>query len=156
MILISTAFHDGGMIPQKYTGFGEDVSPEFRIIDIPEGTVSFALSMVDLDVPLRKCFYHWLIWNVPPVDVIPGGLPPGALIQKPFVACQGTAWGKHCYRGPKPPFFIRREHRYVYAAYALDCQLSIPENSDYKALFRAMDGHILAKARINGRFKHRR
>lgn len=153
MIVKSTAFQNNGMIPRKYTGFGEDISPELTIADSPEGTVSFAIILDDLDVPWTKVFTHWIIWNIPGTNLIPEGLPKGDVIHKPIEACQGTAWGKHCYRGPKQPFFIRKEHRYVFNVYALDCQLDISEQSDRKILLGAMKGHILEKAQIIGRYK---
>ena len=71
MIVHSNAFDDNGMIPQKYTGFGEDVSPEFILTDRPENTVSIAISLDDLDVPFCKEFNHWIIWNIPGTEVIP-------------------------------------------------------------------------------------
>ena len=154
MIIASTAFSDNGIIPNKYTGFGEDVSPEFKITDAPENTVSFAIILDDSDVPFMKIFTHWIIWNIPKTDIIPEGLPKGAVIHEPFNACQGAAWGKHCYRGPKQPFFIRNEHRYTFTVYALDCQLDISEKSDRNNLIDAMRGHILAEAKLTGR--HRR
>ena len=36
MIVSSTAFENNGIIPQKHTGFGEDISPELTITDVPE------------------------------------------------------------------------------------------------------------------------
>ena len=65
MIVSSKAFENNGMIPQKYTGFGDDLSPEFIITDVPEEAVSFAIILDDLDVPFRKSFTHWIIWNIP-------------------------------------------------------------------------------------------
>lgn len=153
MIVSSTAFKNNGTIPPKYTGFGEDVSPDFTITDAPEATVSFAVILDDSDVPFCKIFTHWIIWNLPNTGVIPEGLPKGAVIHEPVEACQGSAWGKHCYRGPKQPFFIRNEHRYVFTVYALDCMLSISENSDRKNLLDAMSGHILSEAKITGKHK---
>ena len=38
MFVSSTAFENNGMIPRKYTGFGEAVSPELIITDVPENT----------------------------------------------------------------------------------------------------------------------
>lgn len=153
MIVTSTAFTDNGMIPRKYTGFGEDVSPDFRITGAPQETVSFAIVMDDLDVPFRKSFTHWIIWNISKISEIPEGLPKGALIHNPINACQGNAWGRHCYRGPKQPFFVRKEHRYTFYVYALDCMLNIPESSDKAALLKMMNGHILAETSITGRYK---
>ena len=36
MIVSSTAFENNGTIPRKHTGFGEDVSPELIMTDVPE------------------------------------------------------------------------------------------------------------------------
>ena len=152
MIVSSTAFENNGIIPQKYTGFGEDLSPELIITDVPKDAVSFAITLDDLDVPFRKNFTHWIIWNIPVTDVIPEGLPGGLVIHEPISACQGVAWGKHRYRGPKQPFFIRKEHRYVFTVYALDCRLELSEQSRKKDLMDAMRGHIVTETRLIGRF----
>lgn len=153
MIINSASFENNGSIPEKHTGFGEDVSPELNVSDAPEETVSFAIILDDLDVPFRKSFNHWIIWNIPKTKVIPEGLPKGTVIYEPFCACQGVAWGKHGYRGPKPPFFIRNEHRYVFHVYALDRWLDIPEKSRKKDLLNAMNGHVLAEARLIGKYQ---
>ena len=146
MIINSTAFNNNKTIPKKHTGFGDDISPELTIIDAPENTVSFAIILDDSDVPFCKNFTHWIVWNIPKIDIIPEGLSN-------VNACQGIAWGKHCYRGPKQPFFIRNEHRYIFKVYALDCKLNISENSNKKNLLNAMNGHILADAKIIGKYK---
>ncbi len=153
MQVSSKSFENGGIIPKKHTGFGDDISPELTFADVPEGTASFAIILDDLDVPFRKSFTHWIIWNIPKTDVIPEGLPCGAVIRKPFCAVQGSAWGKHRYRGPKQPFFIKGEHRYVFTVYALECALTISESSRKKDLLFAMHGHILGEARLIGKFK---
>lgn len=101
MIVSSTAFNDNGIIPVKFTGFGEDISPELTITDAPEEAISFAIILDDLDVPCNKEFTHWIVWNIPKTEIIPEALPKGAIISEPICACQGKAWGKHCYRGPK-------------------------------------------------------
>ena len=146
MIVGSTAFKNNGMIPQKHTGFGEDISPELIITDAPEDTASFAIILDDLDVPFCKRFCHWVVWNIPKTDIIPEGL-------KNISSCSGIAWGKHRYRGPKQPFFIRKVHRYVFTVYALDCWLDISEKSRKKNLLNAMRGHILAEASLFGKYQ---
>ena len=153
MVVTSSVFADNGIIPVKYTGFGEDVSPEFSIADIPESTETLTIILDDLDVPFTKQYTHWIAWNIPKVNVIPAGLPKGEKITFPISACQGIAWGKNGYRGPKPPFFIRNEHRYVFTVYALDCCLSIATESNKKDLLDAMKSHVLAEAQITGRYK---
>lgn len=148
MIVSSTTFENNGMIPQKHTGFGEDISPELIVTDAPEDTISFAIILDDLDVPFCKSFCHWIVWNIPQKDIIPEGL-------QNISSCSGIAWGKHRYRGPKQPFFIRKVHRYVFTVYALDCQLDISEKSCKKNLLDAMRGHILAEASLIGKYQRK-
>lgn len=148
------SFLNNEMIPKKFTGYGEDISPEFIIEDIPEGTVSFAIILDDLDVPLKKNYNHWIVWNIPKMEIIHGGLPKGGIINKPITACQGNAWGKQCYRGPKPPFFMKKAHRYVFYVYALDTKLALDINSKKNKLIAAMSGHILAEANLMGLYKN--
>lgn len=91
MIIKSRSFENNGMIPKKHTGFGEDKSPEFILNDIPDGAVSLAIIMDDLDVPLKGTFTHWLIWNISKTDIIQEGLPGGKEIEYPFSAIQGSS-----------------------------------------------------------------
>ena len=144
------SFSSNERIPKKHTGYGEDISPEFLISDIPAGTESFAIVLDDLDVPWKKDYNHWIIWNIPKMEIIPEGLPKGGNINEPITACQGNAWGKQCYRGPKPPFFMKKAHRYVFYVYALDTNLDLPVSSKKNNLIDAMNGHVLAEARIVG------
>ncbi len=153
MTLTSPSFADNAVIPKKHTGFGEDISPELVICNAPDDTISYAVILDDLDVPFTKSFNHWLIWNIPKTDVIPEGLPFGAVMKNPISAVQGKAWGRHGYRGPKQPLFIRNEHRYVFTVYALNVMLDISPDSDKKKLLSAMDGHILASDSLTGKYK---
>ena len=47
MQLTSTAFEDGGPIPTKHTGEGEDVSPVLHWTNPPDGTKAFATGAGD-------------------------------------------------------------------------------------------------------------
>lgn len=154
MKVSSKSFENNELIPKKHTGFGEDLSPEFQISDVPEGTVSLAVIMDDLDVPWTKNYNHWIVWNIPNTEIIPEGLPKGTEISEPIKACQGIGWGKNGYRGPKPPFFLKKAHRYVFYIYALDTELALPVKSKKKALLDAMKGHVLDRATLTGLYKN--
>src|SRR5450759_3293975 len=60
----STAFTPGKPIPVKYTGQGEDISPDLFWRDTPSGVVSFALVCDDPDAPAGT-WVHWTMWNIP-------------------------------------------------------------------------------------------
>lgn len=145
-------FSDYGKMPKRYTGYGEDVSPALDLEEIPQKTLSLAIILDDLDVPLVKNYCHWVIWNIPVTNHIPEGIPEGSSIIQPFSAIQGKAWGKHVYRGPKPPVFSKDPHRYRFAVYAIDTMLVLSADAGRSALLKAMEGHILAQAELFGSF----
>ena len=53
-----------------YNGFGctgDNVSPELRWEQAPKGAKSFAVTVYDPDAPTGSGWWHWVIFNVPPV-----------------------------------------------------------------------------------------
>lgn len=146
MNLISPAFLDGETIPKKYSQFGENINPPLTWNEAPDDTQSFALIMEDPDVPPAAgvpIWDHWIIWNIPAtLTVIPEAWS--------VVGIQGKGTRGMCeYSGPKPP---DREHRYFFYLYALDTLLPLVEGSTKPQLFEAMNGHILSKATLMGKF----
>jgi hypothetical protein len=78
LVMTTTAFEDGGIIPAKFAG-QMGVSPELKWTQVPMGTVSFALLMHDPDVALQRSTLdvtHWLVWNIPGTAT---GLPEGVM-----------------------------------------------------------------------------
>jgi Raf kinase inhibitor-like YbhB/YbcL family protein len=150
----SSAFEHNGFIPAKYTGRGEDISPELTITDISSDALSIAIIMDDIDHPLMGIYNHWVIWNIPVQTVIPENIPHGALVDSLDGAIQGVGYGKHRYRGPKPPSFLKEAHRYQFHVFALDCILAIDKNSKKKDLLVSMKGHILQYGSLLGKFKN--
>lgn len=140
-------FEDGGRMPDKNTAKGEDLAPEIRLENIPEGAVSLAVIMRDLDVPFAGNLCHWLVWNLPVDSIIAPTLPKGAVC--------GVAYGKNHYRGPNIPFFLKNEHRYRFVVYALDCVLDLSQKAGEKQLVNAMQGHIIGQAEITGVYSNR-
>lgn len=149
MTLTSPAFTEGGKIPSKYTCEGENVNPELNISGVPENAKSLVLIMDDPDVPefvrKEKMFDHWVVYNIPPTTTrIPENSQP-----------QGTP-GKNTsgdlnYYGPCPP---DREHRYYFKLYALNNDLSsLPKGASKKDVEQAMQGHVVAKAQLMGRYE---
>lgn len=139
--LTSPAFSDNGSIPDKYTCKGDNINPELNIKNIPEGTQTLVLIMDDPDAPAGT-WDHWVEYNLPVSSTIEEDSTPGE---------QGkNSWGTTGYRGPCPP---SGTHRYVFKLYALDTELQL-DNPDKKELEKAMQGHILAQAKLTGLSSH--
>lgn len=153
MIITLPQLSSDGWMPDFLSGYGEDMSPEMMIDDIPEAAVSLAIVMDDMDHPILPGFNHWTAWNVKPATRIPGALPKGRIVDEPIHIEQGVGYGKHCYRGPKPPF--NGNHRYRFTIYALDTMLTIGANSKKADLIKAMEGHVLAEAELIRRYQRR-
>lgn len=150
LTVTSYAFENGGKIPIQYTGRGKDISPDFRLSTISENGKSIAIIMDDLDAPVIGILNHWVIWNIPIQEIIPENIPHGAVVESLGNAVQGVGWGKHMYRGPKPPF---GSHRYQFHVYILDCKLDLSSNAGKKELLDAMNGHVIQYGCITGNFK---
>jgi hypothetical protein len=157
LTLTTPAFDDGGIIPNKYTQAAENgaaVSPKLVWTNVPDGVVSFALILHDPDTSLNKTtneVLHWLIFNIPgTARELPEGMPAQA--QMPDGSIQALNQGKKVgYRGmgaPAPGPY----HHYTFELFALDTKLSLGPDATKADVMKAMDGHILAKGVLEGRF----
>lgn len=161
LLVSSPAFVDMERMPDEYTGFGEDVSPELRLENVCAETESMVVIMDDLDIPVRGILNHWVIWNISRTEVIPRAIPAGenvVLSEKEKAkslrsAVQGVAYGKHRYRGPKIPFFLKNMHRYVFRVYCLDAYLELPASARKRDVEKAMEGHILQSGSLTGTYQ---
>ncbi|NLV35208.1 MAG: YbhB/YbcL family Raf kinase inhibitor-like protein, partial [Clostridiaceae bacterium] len=137
----SDAFENGGNIPVKHTGKGEDVSPSLMLDGICQDAVSMVVIMDDLDFPLGT-YNHWVMWNIPAsFSVIPEAVPKQTVVSSLGNAVQGKSnyGGKHYYRGPLPPF---GSHTYVFKVFVLDTMLELDSEAGKSQVMKAMDGHI--------------
>ena len=151
--MTSPSFADGGWISDRHAGYGEDQSPEFHIKGIDERAKTMVMMLDDLDHPLEPGYNHWIAWNITPTERIPGGIAKKSVVESPIHIEQGIAYGKHCYRGPKPPF--NWNHEYMFTLYTLDCTLEAGEKSKKENILQLAEGHILQKAELRGRYQRR-
>lgn len=127
-------------VPDECTCEGEDISPEIGV----QGLSATSMAVIVDDPDARSAFTHWIIWNIPPVDVIPGAIPKNATVNKPFSALQGTnSFGRVGYGGPCPP--PGKPHRYFFRVFGLDRMLDLKPGSSRQDLEKAMEGHVLQK-----------
>jgi Raf kinase inhibitor-like YbhB/YbcL family protein len=156
--LTSGAFADGGPLPSRYTcDYSAPTNPPLAISGVPEGTKTLVLIVDDPDVPKRLkpdlpaqadgVFDHWVLFNIP-VDTatIGEGDAPG------LRGASGTGKGEYVPPCP-PPQYEPSEHRYVFALYALDTELSLPEGASKQEVLDGMEGHIIAETKLVGRYK---
>ena len=148
--LTSAAFTPDKPIPVKYTGQGENVSPNLSWKDTPDGLVSFALICDDPDAPAGT-WVHWTMWNIPATSTgLAQGVPTNASL--PDGSVHGaTGAGTSGYHGPMPP--RGNTHRYYFRIYALDTMLSLPTSANRAQLDAAMRGHVLSQGQLMGTYQ---
>src|SRR5215831_9061191 len=151
-ILKSTAFENGAFVPRIHTCDGKDRSPALFWSGTPPKTAALALIVDDPDAPKKNCV-HWVLFDLPhDVTGLPEGVEPNPALETGGV--QGVNdFGNLGYGGPCPP---SGTHSYVFTLYALDQKLNLPSRSTRDALIAAMQGHILAQARLIGRYSRGR
>ena len=160
LLMTSTAWEDGGVIPDKYTaaaGTPTQPSPALSWSQVPPGTQSFVLLMHDPEPVLQKGskmdITHWLIWNIPGTST---GLPEGVMSGDLPDGTRQVSLRFNAYMGPGAP--PGPYHHYTFELYALDTKLDIPSGTPQDAaktrtaIVDAMDGHVLGKAVLVARF----
>ncbi|MGA9977476.1 MAG: YbhB/YbcL family Raf kinase inhibitor-like protein [Candidatus Sulfotelmatobacter sp.] len=156
LTLTTEAFQDGGIIPNKFTmaAEGTPVSPKLTWTYVPDGTVSFALILHDPDTSLTKTtneVLHWLIFNIPgTAHELAEGVPAQA--QLPDGSIQVLNTGKKVGYMGMGAAAVGPYHHYTFELFALDTKLSLGPDATQADVMKAMDGHILMKGVLVGRF----
>jgi Raf kinase inhibitor-like YbhB/YbcL family protein len=143
MKITSPAFQEGGMIPEKFSKNGQNLSPALRIEGALTEAKSLALIVDDPDAPVGL-FTHWLVWNIDPktTEIAEGGAPSGAV--------QGrNDFGDAGYGGPQPP---SGTHRYFFKVFALDQTLNLKSGAKRKEVEAAMKDHVIAQGQLMGKY----
>jgi len=158
LTMMTTAWEDGGVIPDKYTQKVENpVSPELKWSQVPPGTQSFVLLMHDPEPVLNKGskmdITHWLVWNIPATSTsLPEGVAQGELRD----GSRQVSLRFNGYMGPGAP--PGPYHHYTFELYAVDTKVDVPQGTPQEAantrmaVINAMDGHVLGKALLVARF----
>lgn len=146
-IEVKSVFGNMERIPTDYTCDGADISPPLTIEGISEKAVSMAIIMDDPDAPIGT-FTHWIAWNIPPADKIPGNIPKEKAVTQPVKMLQAkNDFGRFGYGGPCPP--KGKPHRYFFKVYVLDTMLGEDIRSK-EELLGAMEGHIIQYGELVG------
>lgn len=147
--LTSTAFEAEGVIPDRYSCKGEDVSPELNWGDPPAGTQSLAIIFEDPGASARG-WVHWVIYGIPAeTRHIDEAVEDGPVTNEGMVHGSSN-FGTMDYRGPCPP--QGTTHHYVFTLYALDLVMDLEPGANEIELLAAMAGHILAQTVLAANF----
>ena len=132
---------------------GQNISPRVSWSDVPPGTRSFALSMVDRH-PVANNWVHWFVLNIPAstreiperASGIYDHMPPGSMELR-------NSYGEIGYGGPKPPRGSG-PHEYVITVYALNVDsLLLGPFSKLDECLRAFEGKVLDSGSVIGIFQ---
>jgi Raf kinase inhibitor-like YbhB/YbcL family protein len=148
MTLTSSAFENGGPIPRRHTGEGEDVSPALSWSKAPKGTRSFALICHDPDAPLvspgNYGFVHWVLYGI-----------PGSVTQLPEGSgdyVQGVNnFGNAGYGGPMPPGG-HGTHHYFFWLLALDSEPELDAGLTMWELLDRIEPSVIGANRLVGTY----
>src|SRR5215475_156531 len=134
LLMTSSAWEDGGVIPDKYTQKGGQMgpNPELKWSQVPMGTQSFVLLLHDPEPVLQKGskmdITHWLVWNIPGTST---GLPEGVMAGELPDGTRQVSLRANGYMGPGAP--PGPYHHYTFELYALDTKLEIAQPQPQQA-----------------------
>lgn len=143
--LTSPSFREGEFIPRSHAHDGDDTSPRLEWMHAPKGTRSFVLILGSADAH-PKPMTHWTLFN------IPGSAT--SLPQRASVGVPGrNDFQKDGYTGPFPPS-NHGDHRYFFTLTALDVDsLPLQKGVRREEVEQAMEGHVLGRTELMGRYK---
>jgi Raf kinase inhibitor-like YbhB/YbcL family protein len=115
--------------------------------------VSFVLLLHDLDGAMNHRtddVTHWLVYNIPGTATsLPEGISPAP--ELPDGSVQAPNQRKT--PGYLGPGARGKYHHYTFELYALDTKLTLPVEALRADVFNAMQGHVLDKAVLVGKYK---
>jgi len=155
LTLTTPDFVDGGEIPARFTQADPSpISPRLQWTNVPANTVTFVLILHDPDVALQRKLedaLHWIILNIPgTARGLPNGVPINTQLPDGSVQLKNRR-GWIGYMGPGAPA-AGPSHHYTFELFALDQKLDLGPEATRDDVLKAIDGHILGKAVLIGRF----
>ncbi|MGP9709084.1 YbhB/YbcL family Raf kinase inhibitor-like protein [Brachybacterium sp. AOP24-D1-21] len=151
-LLTSNATPSGSVVaPQQLVASlgGENLSPDHRWSDAPEGTRSFAITCYDPDAPTGSGFWHWVAWDLPASE---SSLPLGVSREDSSLKQARNDFGNHGYDGPEPP--PGAPHRYQFSVHALPVEtLDIAPQDPHVGARFAIFSQQLGSASFTARYQ---
>jgi Raf kinase inhibitor-like YbhB/YbcL family protein len=153
LVIKSSAFEAGALIPEIHTDDGAGLSPPLRWRGVPSTAASLILVVEDADSPTPTPFVHLLGWNLPATA---STLDAGAFKSKNHAGTHAdigrNGLGK-CEYTPPDPLPGHGPHRYLFQLFALDHRLDFTSAPNRTRLKAAMAGHVLSKGILTGTYE---
>jgi len=152
LAVTSGAFKHNGAMPMKYSEYADGISPALTWTAVPNAQ-SYAIVVEDPDAKPQLPFVHWVAWNIPAaITSLPDGVQEQPRLTEPDGVLQGrNTRGSTGYYGPRPPAGDAA-HRYHFQVFALDTKLDVPFGADRDQVLAAMQGHVIGKGEIIGKY----
>ena len=150
LTVTSPSFKDGERMPRQAGCEGGDRSPPLQIVGVPDQAKSLAILMTEQDSHKGQQAL-WMAYNLAPTFISIAENQPKTRQLKGDGMQLHAASGKLGYSGPCPPSGVTR--RYLIEVFALDALLDLPENASKQDFLLAVEGHILARGWISGKYK---
>jgi len=149
----SAAFPDEGAIPERFSQYGDGISPPLDWDAHPDAK-AYALIVEDPDAPRPEPFLHWIAWNIPAdVTSLPEGLTKTDRPPEPHGMIQGrNGAGSTGWYGCKPPPG-HGPHRYHFQVFALSEPFEMAGDAPYEELLNALIARVLAEGEMGGTFE---
>jgi Raf kinase inhibitor-like YbhB/YbcL family protein len=136
---IAAPWEEGGSIDAQFTCAGSKLSPSFDIAGLPEGTVTWGLSIVD---QTAGDAVHWAAANIDPaINHVDAGVVPAGAVQSLNRA------NKVGYAAPCPK--IGEPHTFVLTVYAVSQQLEVSDGMDGETMLTSLEAGSLGITSIS-------
>ncbi len=148
LIFKSSEIKNNELFPSKYTCSGENISPQLKWICNSEVVKSFVIFLEDLD-DKNGTPIHWILFNIPSfINQLHEDIT--TVRNVPDEVCIGTNdFGKIGYTGPCNQSGV---HHYAFKIFALDRGLPLVPGSAKNEILKAMEGHIIGKGKLIGKY----
>jgi Raf kinase inhibitor-like YbhB/YbcL family protein len=158
--LTSATFKDGTMMPRKVANkvnpqnpnpncVGDNVSPQLSWSGVPDGTKSFALTMVDPEGRAGLGVFHWVAYGIP-ANVTSFAEGEVSKESDKYVGGKSTQ-GVGFFSGPCTP--PGSPHHYTYMVIATDLEAKeLPAGLTLPELMTKLNGHTKGAAGLVGLF----
>jgi len=149
----SEAFASGRVQPAQFSDImgctGQNLSPDIRWSNAPEGTKSFVVTIYDKDAPTGSGWWHWVVVDLPAdATSLPAGAGSGKARMPDGARMTPTDMGTPGFLGACPPEGPEHDYTITVKALGID-KLPVPDNATPAMVGFVSNMNALATATIS-------